>query len=242
MQTLTQKEIKSIVSDINRKKVEFTDSGLMVLNGGVQVQGYCELTIRKHNLVLEALEKNDPEYEAYIRNLVAESKSKYGYEVDSVIGNRNLVPTGGLNFILGILYGSTTKVSTWYAAIFTSDSTPAVGWLSNWAGASSGPVATELPDASYNESGRQALVFSSAADSGEIQSDVGGTTFTLATGVSGVSAYGMTVNSISTVAYNSTDRILSAATRFDASGGSTKAGLSATDELGCRYKLTIANA
>lgn len=236
--TLKYNELPSIMKDLKNKKATFTDSGLMLM-GNVLVKGLCEVEVRKHPLVLEAISRNDPEMEKWARSFASNEKHKY--ETVETLSNTNLVPDAALNLILNLLYYSTSKVSTWYAAIFTNNVTPSAGWLSNWAGASSGPLGAELPDASYDESARQAFVFSSAATGGVIESAAGSTKFTLSTGVTGVSAYGLTVNSVSTVAYNLTDRYLAAATRFDQSGGATKTGLSATDELGCKYKLTIAN-
>jgi hypothetical protein len=209
----------------------------------MKLGGVFELEVQRHKAVQKAIEAGDPDEVSFIRRMVGDHRLSAGrrdYESVGMLATPNLIPDLGINLALDLLFFTTAKVSTWYAALFTSDSTPLASWASNWAGVSSGPVATELPNNSYDENGRQALVFSSAAASKSIASGV--TVFTLASGVSALSVYGLTINSTDSVGYNLSDRILFAATRFDDSGGSTKTGLGATDKLNASYTITGASS
>jgi hypothetical protein len=149
----------------------------------------------------------------------------------------NLIPNVGLNFVLNVLFFSTSKISTWYHGPFISNWTPVATAQSNWAGAGSGPLATELANAQFDESNRQAATFGTTASSQSISSSAS-TTITLATGESGITLYGTTLNQSSTVAYNATDLILLAATAFS----TAKSGLGAADVINLDYTISASSS
>lgn len=205
------------------------------------VGGQFATTVRRHALVQDAIERGDPEREAWMRRYVralGAVKAGRDYVTVGQQTHHNVVPNGGMNFLLNLLFRSRAKISTWYVGVFTDDVTPDSTWKSNWAGASSGPKARELPDAAYDEAGRRPLDFDADASGQLIESN--DVTFTLASGQAGVDAHGFTVNSVATVGYNAVDQILWAATRFDEDGiGSSKLGLSSGDTLSTKYRLGL---
>jgi hypothetical protein len=156
-----------------------------------------------------------------------------------------------MKYLLNVIFGSTSKESTWYVGLIASNHSPDSDWTSVWAGASSGPEATELNDSvqyaaagstgnSYTASGRPSAAFGAAANgtapgTGTIATS-SATAFTLQTGSTGLSIYGATLNSINTCKYNGTagDEVLIAATAF----GSAKTGLGAADVINVSYSIT----
>ena len=50
-----------------------------------------------------------------------------GKVVSGSYGNHNIVTNEGLNSILNIMFHGATQITTWYIAIFESDTTPAAG-------------------------------------------------------------------------------------------------------------------
>ena len=238
--TLDGSASEALVNDIKKallnNRYEINDQGLLVIgnNVGVELGGVFECHVDRDPRVSRAMESGDLAEEMAARELVA---MKGGYK-DSLMHSvdHNLMPDAGINYVLNVLFYTTSKIATWYQGPFKSDWTPVAGALSNWAGAGSGPLATELTDAEYDESGRQAMTFGTAASAKAISTTTA-STFTIASGVSSLSLYGSTVNSIATVAYNSTDQILAAATRFS----STKTGLGATDVVNISYSLSGAS-
>jgi hypothetical protein len=94
-----------------------------------------------------------------------------------------------------------------------------------------------LANAQYDESGRRAATFGSASSSQSISSSTS-TTLTIATGESGITLYGTTLNQSSTVAYNVTDQVLLAATAFS----SAKSGLGAADVINLDYTITASSS
>ena len=232
-----RRDIKRAVSG---STIEFDEQGHMVLGKDVNVSlgGVFTSAIARHDLVREALETHDPVQEAMARMLVAQmayEDSARGYALEQVSDEHNLIPDAGLNHYLDVVLGtagSTTQVTSWYFGLFKSNSTPAAGWLSTWAGALSGPLATELTQAEFNESGRQLAVFGAAA--AKVKATSAPSVFTLATGTSGISLYGATLNSTATIAYNVADKVLVAATRFT----TAKTGLGATDKANVEYTIT----
>jgi hypothetical protein len=237
----SDKHLDALLGDIRRAvknhKYEFTDDGLMLIGAhtGIQIGGVFDVEIKKHSLVLEAIDKKDSDFEKWAREFVAacgDNVTKANYESVDYEQAPNLIPMAGRTFNLSLLFGDAVKITPWYLALFVSNSTPLSTWESNWAGASSGPVATELPDASYDEDERQAAVFPAAATSGAIATSTP-TSYTIAAGVTGVSLYGSVLTDVATPAYNATDKVLMAATRF----ASTKAGLDATDAASTNYSI-----
>ena len=241
MSEIPQSELYQILSEARAKgkRMEFDEQGRLVLCNDFRIGGVFTAKVLEHEMMARARESGDPGEaqwaERYIRSQ-GWLESGYGYYEKEQTASHNLLPTAGLNNCLDVWLGSVAKSATWYIAAFTSNSTPAVGWLSNWAGAGSGPVATELADAAYNETNRQAATFGTASG-GVITSSVP-TRYTLATGQSNVSIYGAVLTNVATVAYNVTDKILAAATRFP----NAITGLAATHKIDLEYSLTAANA
>jgi len=240
MSEINQKTIGSVISDLKRalanRKIEVTPEGLMVLGDtNISIGGVFDTWVNRHELVQKAIDEKDHEKEAWARKWVSAmgfDKTGQGYFSEYCSADHNLIPDGGINYILNVIFGSTAKLSNWYVGLFTSDHTPAPDWGSNWAGATSGPDATELANAAYNETNRQLAVFGSATTKTIATSSA--TVFTLATGQSNVAIYGATLNSVSTVAYNEANEILLAATKF----GSPKTGLGAADVINVSYSIT----
>jgi hypothetical protein len=247
---LNKRTLGAVITDLKRaisnRKVEMTPHGLMVLGDtDISIGGVFDTSISRHELVQRAIDDGDPEKEAWMRKWVAAmgfSRTREGYFTDHHSADHNLIPQAGMKYLLDVIFGSRSKFSTWYIGLFTSNHDPAEDWDCHWAGALSGPEATELADAAYDESGRQAAVFGSAANgtasgTGTIATSAA-TAFTLATGQSAVSIYGATLNSIATVTYNvlpaNTTEELIAATKF----GSAKTGLGAADVINVSYSIT----
>jgi len=235
-------KLAGLVRDIRRAKdagqIQFTDTGLMIVRGDVNMGlgGVYRSAVLRHESVQRAIDDQDPEQEAWARTLVRASEDLLtcrGFFRSQESVDHNLLPTAGMNFVLNVLLFSTAKISTWYFGPFTSNWTPIAGALSNWAGATSGPLATELTDAQITGSARVALTMGTTAAAGVIASSVA-SRVTMETGVSGLTVYGATVNEVSTIAYNVADKILLSATAFS----TAKAGLAATDKLDLEYQLT----
>jgi hypothetical protein len=230
---------QSLVRDIKRaardNDVELNDAGELTFGRDInfKVGGVFDAWIDRSDAVQAAIDAGDTPQEVFLReSILASGRVGRGYHSQQHSCNPNLIPDAGLNALLMIIFGATAKISTWYQGPFTSNSTPGASWASNWAGASSGPLATELANAAYNESNRQAAAFGAAASKSIATSAP--TTFTIATGQSGITLYGSTLNSDATVAYNATDKVLMAATRFT----SAKSGLGAADVVNISYTIT----
>jgi hypothetical protein len=238
-------KLAKIMRDLKRAeaqgKVSFTDDGLMIIgNAGLQVGGVFDSWIHRHELVQRAIDDADPEKEIWAREFVrlrGDLATRRGYFKTMESKEPNLIPNVGLNFVLNVLFFSTSKISTWYHGPFISNWTPVATAQSNWAGAGSGPLATELANAQFDESNRQAATFGTTASSQSISSSAS-TTITLATGESGITLYGTTLNQSSTVAYNATDLILLAATAFS----TAKSGLGAADVINLDYTISASSS
>lgn len=225
--------IKDLKKAIDSKKYEFTDSGMVLFGNDINVQvgGIFDSWVDRHELVSKNLGTAE---EQYARELVFNHflQDKDNYESIMADSSHNIIPDYGINAILDILFYSTSKISTWYQGPFKSNWTPSSSARSNWAGASSGPLATELAAADYTAGVRQAATFGTASASKSISTSAA-SVFTLASGTSGISLYGSTLNSVNTVAYNSTDAVLIAATRFS----TAKTGLGAGDIINITYSI-----
>jgi hypothetical protein len=235
-----REKLAALLRDIKRLqsqgRLDFNDEGLM-LEGHVNmtIGGVFHSDVLRHELVQKAVEDGDPDQEFWARNFVAASgmaRSGYGYTSLGATADHNLLPTAGLNFVLNVLFYSTSKIATWYFGPFTDDKTPVAGWLSSWAGAISGPLATELTDAQITGGARAAATFGVTATAAAIATSAA-TALTLETGVTGLSLYGATLNESSTIAYNVADKILLAATRFS----TAKTGLGAADIINLNYSI-----
>ena len=202
------------------------------------IGGVFHSSVSRHEDIQRAIDDHDPEKEQWVRKQVAAKRrqlSKAGFVTVQEEHTHNLIPNKGLEFLLNLAFSSRAKVSTWYHGPFISNWTPPASAESNWAGVTSGPLATELPSAQFVESNRQPAMFADATD-GTIETS-GATQITIAAGVSGLTVYGTTLNSSQAVGYNSSDQVLLAATRF----ATPKSGLGETDILNLSYTLTASS-
>jgi len=239
--------LSALLRDLNQahqhNQLVIDDEGRMLIpSAKVNVGGIYHTAIRRHELVQRAIDDHDPEQEAWAREQVRLSGMLANHRgffrtMESV--EPNLLPTVGLNYLLNVLlHNSTTKIATWYYGPFVSDWTPTATANANWAGAGSGPLATELAAAQFDEgSTRQSATFVNVAASGEISTS-SARTLTLSTGVTGLTLYGATLNQSSTIAYNNTDTVLLSATRF----ATAKSGLGATDQIMLSYEITATSS
>ena len=226
----------SMIRDVQRAVVAHRyelDGGDLVLPGDAnfRIGGEFHTRILRHDAVARAIDLDDPELEQTLRASSLLQPTDAGYYVLEESRDHNLIPDAGINYILDVVFGVLAKVTAWYHAPFKSNWTPGTGTLSNWAGLSSGPNATELTE--YVETGRQLAVFANPAASKKITSSTG-TRFTLATGASNISLYGSTLNSNNTQNYNATDGKVVAASRFT----TTKTGLGASDKIDIEYEIS----
>lgn len=242
-------KLANLLGDIRkaqgRGQIAFTDDGLMVVRGDVNLQigGVFDTWILRHEMVQRAIDDHDPEQEAWARQFVRDTgrlATREGFFETMRSQDHNLIPYYGLAAVLDIIFYTKTKISTWYHGPFTSNWTPVATARSNWSGATSGPLATELPDANFDESGRQAATFGVAATAGATTSisSSTATAITIATGVTPFTMYGSTLNESSTVAYNATDKVLLAATAF----ATAKSGLGPADVINLNYAITAASS
>ncbi len=231
-------EIKAAVA---QGKIGFTDGKLMVLTPAkLEVGGYFNSSVMRHAHVQNAIDEGDQEKELWLRNWLMTSgavNSDKGYVRMMEGHDHNLIPDAGINSILDIIFRTAvSKVTNWYQGPIKTNVTPAAGWLSNWSGAGGAAPASELvPTTDYTVSARVEAVFTAAA--AKTIACVA-SRFTLAVGTSGITLYGSTLNSISTAAYNATDKVLAAATLF----GTAKSGLGAGDKIDIEYSVTGASS
>ena len=211
----------AIVRDLERAiasgQIEITDNGLFLPNAKLNVGGVFTMGARRSEQVQRAIDEGDTERELFYR-MNPNQGAHFDFGLEHA---HNRVPTVGLNKILNLIFRSSALIGTWYYGPYLSTWTPGATAGSNWAGASSGPLATELAAAQFDEgSTRQAATFGTNAADGEITTSAY-TTVTLSSAVtSAVTWYGLTLNESSTIAYNSTDKILlSAAPRTEPLSG-----------------------
>ena len=232
--SLSKNPVASLVRDLKHalrnKKYELDGADLVVPSSKIRAGGVFTSSILRHPAVQKAIEAGDKLAEAAARQAAFMAPdADCERMLESV--DHNQIPDAGINFLLDLLFGSASKISTWYHGPITTNWSGFAGAQSNWAGATGG-LATELPEANYNETNRQAAVFANPAASKSITASTP-TRFTLATGTSGITLYGSTLNETNTVAYNATDKILLAAAQF----GSAKSGLGAGDKIDIEYEI-----
>jgi hypothetical protein len=225
----------AIVRELERAiasgKIEITENGLFIPDARLNVGGVFTTGARRAEAVQRAIDDGDSEREWFYRLNPQPGAAHVDFGIEHA---HNLVPTLGLNFVLNLIFRSRTQIGTWYYGPYLSTWTPGATAGSNWAGATSGPLATELAAAQFDEgSVRQAATFGTNAADSEITTSAY-TTLTLSSAVtSALTWYGLTLNESSTIAYNSTDKILlSAAPRATA-----MSGLLAGDALICGYEF-----
>jgi hypothetical protein len=221
-------------------QIEFSDTGMMIVHGNVNIEagGVFHSSVLRHEAVQRAIDDGDPEREAWVREWVRRNGDIHtlrGYFRDQVGADHNIIPTFGRNYLLDLMLDATTsKITAWWHGPFKSAWTPAATARSNWAGATSGPLATEVADADIDESGRQAAVFTTAAASAA-KGAASATRITFASGTSGITLYGSTLNESGTIGYNATDKVLLSAATF-ASGA--KSNLGATDKVDLDFDIS----
>lgn len=242
---LTPDSNPALLSDIRRaitnKAYELAENGALVLKDAkLAIGGIFHSGVKRHELVQKAIDSGDLDKVAWARQKIFElgdtlTGAGYFRIPELASSDHNLVPDGGLNFVLNLLFRSTqAKVTTWYHGVFIENATPSATWLSNWAADATGPLGVELPQARFTESGgRQAAVFATDAASETITASTE-TTFTFASGSPETAAYGSTLQNVQTIKYAGTDKILLAATTF----GTPKQGLTAGDKLAVLYEMT----
>jgi hypothetical protein len=234
--SLTKNPIASLVRDLRKALTtnKFEKNGPMIHVGGdvnIEVGGVFTSWVLRHEAVQRAIEAGDKLAEAAARAMVPQDSDAGCFRMLES-ADHNQIPDAGINFLLNLLFGTAPKETSWYHGPFKTNWTSFANAQSNWAG-TSGSLATELANTEYNESNRQSATFANPAAS-RVMTASTPTRFTLADGVSGITLYGSTLNSTSTVAYNNTNEILLAAAQF----GSPKSGLGAADKIDIEYEIT----
>jgi len=233
---------ESLLRDFKRAletcQYEFVQGGGILLSRAKAViGGVFPFQLLRHEAVLRAEQEGDLEKAAWLRQWVREQgeRVRAGFvEIASEV-SPNLIPDAGLTYMLGSSMDSaTTKKSAWYFGPFSTNWTPGASAVSNWAGAGSGPLATEFT--TYDESNRQA--WSRGTASAKSVTNSSATTLTISTGVSNATLYGLTLNSVATQNYNVTDQILAAASKFSVA----KTGINAADVANLTYTLTASSS
>lgn len=233
--------LTSLIRDIRRafanKHYEHTDDGKTRIGGDVNftIGGVFTSWVNRHEWVQRAIDEKDPEKVRRMRALVGRLGLHDGFFQDQLGCDHNIIPAKGINGILDLVFGDKTKITTWYQGPFTSDSTPATGWESDWAGKTT-PDADELPGASFGGTSRRAATFGTAAASKSISTS-SASSWTLTADGEGTDIYGSTLNEVSTIAYALTTKILVAATAFT----TPKRGLGQNDVLNISYSITGAS-
>lgn len=143
--------------------------------------------------------------------------------------DKNLIVDQGIIYILGVAFGATTKITTWYLALYATGVTPATTWTAANFTANSGEITSTTEG--YSESVRQ--TWTSAAPLANAISNLASlATFTIAT------ASSITVNGAG---------LLSSNTRGGTSGTLASAGRYASartlfnaDLYQIGYQMTLA--
>lgn len=233
--------LRDIKANIMAKKFHITPNGIWIGESlNAHVGGVFDINAGRHVLVQRALDDGDPERAAWLRGEILSGNLAPDYFEFDRDRTHNLIPDKGLNYLLGLLVGAPTKKAAWYTSAFSSDSTPGATWDANWAGAGSGPVATEIGAAQTTASARLACTFGTAASQSIAMSSAA--SYTVDTGVTGLAVYGATLNSSSTFAYNTAydgtnGHVLLAATRRT----NPVTGLEAADLINISYTLSAEN-
>jgi len=213
-------ESNALMRDLARllanRKYEFSDDGLMVFGNDVKMSigGVFDTGASRTEAVQRALDDGDPEKAWSLRGQEG-PRVRFGQELSP-----NIVPTVGLNHIIDVVLAGGTQAVTWYYGAFMSMWSPAPTAGSNWAGSSSGPLATELTALQGDIVARPAATFGTPASGGQITTSALATITLSSTVVTGLTWYGTTLNNIADIGYNASDKILlSAATRDEAMTG-----------------------
>ncbi len=142
----------------------------------------------------------------------------------------NLVVTEGLNHILAVVLGATSKVSTWYLAPFAGNVTPAASWT----GEDFASDATEFTN--YDEAARQEFT-DGAVSSGSIDNLSSRAEITVGSG-SQDEIYGVGLISSSVKNSNSASSVLMSAARLTSSRDNLQDG----DVIALGYTFTVSDA
>ena len=237
---LEGRDLQLILKDLNRavgnNKVQFDDQGRMIFNN-LFIGGVFTSWGQRDEQVQLAMDEGDVEKEWWLRNALLSGQKRPELFDFGRSDDPNLLPALGLDFVNNVCFhASQSKVSTWYHGPFTNDASVDSTWTAaNWSGGGS-PKADELPSAQYGggSGSRVSATFANASSGGVIQQSTN-SDFVFHTGVSGVTIYGGTLNSVATV--GATTGILASATNHGAKGP-----FSAADTYSTYYKRTLTNA
>ena len=235
--SLTKNPSAALVRDLRKALVnhqyETDGADVVVPKVNIRAGGVFTSRVLRHPMVAKAIEAGDKVAETVARYNAA-LRPEAQFEAMMHSADHNQIPDAGISFLLNLLFHSgTSKVGTWYHGPFKTNWTAFTAAKSNWAGGTSGPLATELQAAEYDEGIRQAAQFATATSGTTITASAP-TRFTLATGVSGIDLYGSTLQNVQTVNYDAQDKVLLAAARF----GTAKSGLGASDKIDIEYEIT----
>lgn len=159
-----------------------------------------------------------------------EARGMYAHDVNGLDlqFDPNLLTDQGLTHMLSVEFGSTSKISAWYLALYAGNIAPAANWTaSNFAGTASEITSTVE---GYTETTRQAFT-PGAATANSIDNVGAKAAFTIAT------ASQLNVNGAALLSDNvrgSTSGILASATKF-----ATTRVLSAGDVFNCGYRVSL---
>jgi hypothetical protein len=237
---LEGRDLQLILKDLNHavgnKRVQFDEQGRMIFNN-LTIGGVFTSWGQRDERVQLAMDEGDIEKEWWLRNALLAGQTRPELFDFSRSDDPNMLPTLGLDFVNNICFHSSqSKIATWYHGPFVNNATVDLTWTAaNWAGGGS-PKATELPSAQYGggTGTRVVATFANVSSGGVIQQSTN-SDFVFHTGVSNVTVYGGTLNSVNTVL--ATTGILASATNHGAKGP-----FSAADTYSTYYKRTLANA
>lgn len=121
---------RALAKDIARLGLEVTESGIAVRRTSLKLHGRFVITER------------------------------VGKDVTWVDESSNLLPNAMLNHILNVIYGASSKVTTWYANVFKNNYTPQL--TDTLSGGFLTAAGEAVPTTDIVESARQALTFGTA--------------------------------------------------------------------------------
>lgn len=159
-----------------------------------------------------------------------EARGLYVHDVNGadVRMDPNLLTDQGLTHMLATEFGSGSKISAWYIALYAGNISPAANWTAaNFAGTASEITSTVE---GFTETTRQAFTAGAAA-ANQIDNTAAKTAFTIA------SASQLNINGAALLSDNvrgSTSGVLASATKFS----STRV-LSAGDVFNCGYRVSL---
>ena len=142
----------------------------------------------------------------------------------------NLLVDQGLLHMLNVEFGATSKVSSWYIALFANNIAPAANWTAANFSATAGEITSGTEG--YSETTRQLFVPASAA-SNEINNTASKAAFSIVT-ASSLNVYGAAL--LTSSVKGDTAGTLASATRF-----STARVLNNGDTFNCGYRVQLSS-